>query len=60
MCEYYSDELMHYGVKGMKWGHHKSHNSDGSLNSIVKQKLAKKSTKCQKNIMIVKLKLILI
>ena len=50
MCAYYySDELMHYGVKGMKWGHHKFHNADGSLNSIGKQKLAEKFNKVSKS-----------
>ena len=49
MCEYYSDELMHYGVKGMKWGHHKFHNADGSLNSIGKQKLSEKFNKVSKS-----------
>lgn len=28
----YEDYLMHYGVKGMKWGHRRYHNADGSLN----------------------------
>lgn len=44
--EYYeckSDELMHYGRKGMKWGYHKFHNADGSLNAIGKQKFDKVS-----------------
>ena len=44
--EYYeckSDELMHYGRKGMKWGYHKFHNDDGSLNAIGKQKFDKVS-----------------
>ena len=49
MCEYYDNELMHYGVKGMKWGHHKFHNADGSLNSIGKQKLAEKFNKVSKS-----------
>lgn len=26
------NELYHYGVKGMKWGHRKDHNANGSLN----------------------------
>ena len=49
MCKCQSDELMHYGVKGMKWGHHKFHNSDGSLNSIGKQKLTEKFNKVSKS-----------
>ena len=49
MCECYSDELMHYGVKGMKWGHHKFHNDDGSLNSIGKRKLTEKFNKVSKS-----------
>ena len=49
MCTYYSDELMHYGVKGMKWGHHKFHNADGSLNSIGKRKLTEKFNKVSKS-----------
>ena len=34
---------MHYGRKGMKWGYHKFHNADGSLNAIGKQKFDKVS-----------------
>lgn len=30
---YYPDYLMHYGVKGMKWGHRRYTNADGSLNA---------------------------
>lgn len=38
-----STELMHYGVKGMKWGVRKKYyNSDGSLNDRGVEKYAKK------------------
>lgn len=34
MSQYYNDEIMHYGVKGMRWGHRKKYyNDDGSLNA---------------------------
>lgn len=39
------NELYHYGVKGMRWGHRKSvHKAEKKLN-----KLAKKSTKAENN-----------
>ena len=39
------NELYHYGVKGMRWGHRKSvHKAEKKLN-----KLAKKSTKAKNN-----------
>lgn len=39
----YNNELYHYGVKGMKWGHRKKYyNSDGSLNDRGVKKYAKK------------------
>lgn len=42
----YPDYLMHYGVKGMKWGvRRKYYNKDGSLNTSGKQKELKKTYK---------------
>ena len=37
-----STELMHYGVKGMKWGVRRYRNKDGSLNDRGIEKYAKK------------------
>lgn len=36
----YESELMHHGVKGMKWGVRRYQNKDGTLNSKGKKKLA--------------------
>ena len=30
----YSDELCHYGIRGMRWGIRRYQNSDGSLNTV--------------------------
>lgn len=39
------DELYHYGVPGMRWGHRKYYNSNGSLNSAGKARQSYKSAK---------------
>lgn len=35
--EYYNDYLMHYGIKGMKWGVRRYQNKDGSLTDAGKK-----------------------
>ena len=49
MCPYYSDELMHDGRKGMKWGQHifgrVYRRKDGSLNSFGRKKAKKYAAK---------------
>lgn len=54
MGEYYSvvrsnNELMHYGVKGQKWGVRRYQNADGSLNAKGKAKLNEWKAKQYRN-----------
>ena len=42
------NELMHFGVKGMKWGVRRYRNSDGSLTDNGKKRVAKLNTKIDK------------
>jgi hypothetical protein len=46
----YNNELYHYGVKGMKWGHRKKYyNSDGSLNQLGQARKNYKTAKREYN-----------
>ena len=40
---YNSDELIHYGIKGMKWGVRRYQNKDGSLTEAGKKRLYKQT-----------------
>lgn len=46
----YNDELKHFGVKGMKWGHRKKYyDSDGNLNRLGKARQEYKTAKKEYN-----------
>lgn len=40
-----NNELMHYGVKGMKWGYRRYQNADGSLTKSGQKRISKKYKK---------------
>lgn len=40
-----SDYIMHYGIKGMKWGHRRYQNKDGSLTTLGKSRRKSKGKK---------------
>ena len=44
------NELMHYGVPGMKWGVRRDHNNGSTLTSAGKNKEYKKSLRTDKKI----------
>lgn len=41
----YTDELSHYGIKGMKWGVRRYQNADGSLTAAGKKRQEKQQAK---------------
>lgn len=48
--EYYNDYLMHYGIKGMKWGVRRFQNADGSLTDAGKKRMRKQVDQVKKNL----------
>lgn len=44
------DELMHYGVKGMKWGIRRYQNADGSLTDVGKRRIKKKQDSINRDV----------
>lgn len=47
----HSDELLHYGVKGMKWGVRRYQNPDGSLTAAGKRRQEKQDRKWHKKVL---------
>lgn len=47
----HADELLHYGVKGMKWGVRRYQNPDGSLTAAGKRRQEKQDSKWRKKVL---------
>lgn len=45
-----TSELIHYGIKGMKWGIRRYQNTDGSLTSVGKKRISKEYKKTARKV----------
>lgn len=43
--EYYDDEIMHYGVKGMKWGVRRNRGISGTIRDVQRNRAVKDLSK---------------